>query len=68
MKIVKILIKTVLALVLILMLLVTVRGLKNARVKYDVSTQGVTIPTFTAMDIPFDQSNDFSTGARRKGP
>ena len=43
------------------MLLITVRGLKDARVKYDVSTDGVTIPTFSAMDIPFDQSNDFST-------
>ncbi len=61
MKITKILITTILALVLILMLLITVRGLKDARVKYDVSTEGVTIPTFSAMDIPFDQSNDFST-------
>ncbi len=33
----------------------------DGRVDYDVSTEGVNIPTFTAMDVPYDQNNDFST-------
>lgn len=36
-------------------------GLTDARIDYEVSTDGVTIPTFTTVEIPFDQGNDFST-------
>ena len=36
-------------------------GLNDARIDYDVATDGVEIPRFTAVDVPFDQNNDFST-------
>lgn len=61
MKVLTLLIKGVLILLAAMVLLLITRGLLDARVDYDVSTAGVAIPTYTAVDIPFDQSNDFST-------
>ena len=53
--------KGILALVVVLMLVLVARGLMDAKVDYDVSTTGVSIPKYTTVEIPFDQSNDFST-------
>jgi hypothetical protein len=61
MKIIKNLIKFTLFLVAMIAILVVVRSFMDARVDYEVSTAGVDIPTYTALDIAFDQSNDFST-------
>lgn len=36
-------------------------GLMDSRIDYDVSTEGVTIPQFTTVEVPFDQSNDFTS-------
>ena len=52
--------KGVLVLLVLLAVLITVRGLMDARIPYDVSTDGVNIPQFTVVEIPFDQNNDFS--------
>ena len=48
------------ALVLLMVLVISTRGIMDARVDYDVSTEGVSIPRYTAMDVPYDQNNDFS--------
>ena len=61
MKLVKKIAKILLALVLAIMIAVTVRGIMDARIDYDVSTAGVSIPQYTAIDIPFDQGNDFTS-------
>lgn len=61
MKVFTLLLKGVLIVLVAMVLMLVTRGLLDARVDYDVSTAGVVIPTFTAVDIPFDQSNDFST-------
>lgn len=53
--------KTILVLMVLMAVMLVARGMMDARVDYDVSTDGVTIPQFAAVDIPFDQSNDFST-------
>ncbi len=47
-------------LVVVVVLLVGM-GLSDSRIDYDVSKEGVVIPTFTTVEIPFDQSNDFSS-------
>ncbi len=60
MKFVVLLAKIVLALVVIVLLVVSVRSIMDAKVDYDVSTAGVSIPQYTAIDIPFDQNNDFT--------
>ena len=52
--------KGVLVLLALLAVLITVQGLMDARIPYDVSTDGVNIPQFTVVEIPFDQNNDFS--------
>jgi len=61
MKIVSLIIKSLVALVALVALMVGGRGLMDSRVDYDVSTDGVSIPQYLAIDIPFDQSNDFSS-------
>ena len=61
MKLVILILKIALALVAIVVLVVTGRGIMDARVDYDVSMDGVSIPQYTAIDIPFDQNNDFTT-------
>jgi len=53
--------KIVIALVAALLLAVTVISLLDSRIDYDVSTAGVSIPQYTAVDIPFDQENRFTT-------
>ena len=60
MKILGLVAKIALALVVVIGLAVTVRGIMDARIDYDVSTAGVSIPQYTAVDIPFDQNNDFT--------
>ena len=54
-------VKVILALVVVMMGILMFQGVMDARVDYDVSTAGVNIPQYDAIDIPFDQSNDFST-------
>jgi len=61
MKILGLVAKVALALVVLIGLLVTVRSIMDARIDYDVSTAGVSIPQYTAIDIPFDQMNFFTT-------
>lgn len=61
MRIVGLVIKSVLVLVVLVAIIIGARGIMDARVDYDVSTDGVVIPRYAAVDIPFDQSNDFST-------
>ena len=61
MKVLSRIAKGFLALIVIIVVMLVARGLVDAKVDYDVSTTGVSIPGFTAVDIPFDQSNDFST-------
>ncbi len=61
MKILKLIAKIVICLVVIVVQAVTVRGIMDARIDYDVSTAGVSIPQYTAVDIPYDQQNLFTT-------
>ncbi len=61
MKLVILIAKIALALAVFVVLVVTGRGIMDARVDYDVSMDGVSIPQYTAIDIPFDQNNDFTT-------
>ena len=60
MRVLSLTVKGVLVLLVLLAVLITVRGLMDARIPYDVSTDGVNIPQFTVVEIPFDQTNDFS--------
>ena len=60
MKAVSRIIKSVLTLLMLVVVMVVIHGIMDARVDYDVSTDGVNIPRYTAVDIPFDQNNDFS--------
>jgi hypothetical protein len=48
-------------LILVLMVAITGMGLSDNRIDYDVSTDGVAIPTYTTVEIPYDQSNHFTT-------
>lgn len=61
MKILKRTIGTLIALVAMMFVALTVMSTKDRAIDYDVSTDGVEIPKFTAMDIPFDQNNFFET-------
>ena len=61
MKMLSRIVKVAFAIVLVIALIISTRGLMDARVDYDVSTAGVSIPQYTAIDIPFEQNNDFST-------
>ena len=61
MKILILIGKIFLGLVVIVVLAVTVRSTMDARIDYDVSIAGVSIPQYTAVDIPFDQENLFTT-------
>ena len=61
MKLLRLVAKVAAALVVVIMLGVTVRSIMDARIDYDVSTAGVSIPQYTAVDIPFDQMNFFTT-------
>ncbi len=47
--------------VVMILVMVIGKSLIDARVDYDVALNGTEIPRYTAIDIPFDQSNDFST-------
>ena len=61
MKFIAWIIKGTLSVLVLVALVLIVRGFSDARIDYDVSTDGVSIPQYTAIDIPFDQSNDFSS-------
>ena len=61
MKFIAWIIKGTLTVLVLVALLLIVRGFSDARIDYNVSTEGVSIPQYTAIDIPFDQSNDFSS-------
>ena len=61
MKIIAWIIKGTLTVLVLVALLLIVRGFSDARIDYDVSTEGVSIPQYTAIDIPLYQSNDFSS-------
>ena len=60
MKIIKTLAKGMLGLVVALMLLIIVRSFMDARPDYKVSLEGVEIPRYTTVEIPYEQTNDFS--------
>ena len=60
MKLLKWLLSGVGTTVLLMLLAVIGMSLSDTRIDYDVSTDGVTIPRYTTLEIPFDQSNDFS--------
>lgn len=51
----------ILGLVLLLMLLVVIMQRMDAQVDYEVSTDGLDIPSYTAIDIPYDQAHDNNT-------
>jgi hypothetical protein len=36
------------------------KSILDARIDYDVSTDGVDIPTYSSIDVPYDQNNDFT--------
>jgi hypothetical protein len=61
MRLIKKLLSAMLILIVAMVTMVSVMMLLDGRVDYDVSTAGVDIPQYDAIDIPFDQSNDFST-------
>lgn len=61
MKILKHILKGMLALVALMIVIVIGMFLNDARIDYDVPLDGIDIPKFTAMDIPFEQSNDFTS-------
>lgn len=61
MKILRLLIVSLLGLVTLILMMIVGRGLIDMRVDYDVSLEGVNIPHYSSVDIPFEQSNDFST-------
>ena len=61
MKVFKWLIRGLGLLVALVAVMVIGNGLSDARIDYDVSLDGIDIPTFTAIDVPFDQSNDFTS-------
>jgi len=60
MKVVKWFFGGLVALVLLVMLMVIGRSLNDARIDYDVALDGVNIPHFVAIDVPYDQNNDFT--------
>ena len=53
--------KGMLALVVLMLVMLVVRGLMDARVDYDVTTAGLSIPQYDSIEVPFEQSNDFSS-------
>lgn len=61
MKWLKRIVKGMLLLVVLILVMVVGMSLLDQRIDYDVSTAGVEIPKYTTVEIPFDQSNDFST-------
>ncbi len=61
MKILKKLLGGLGALVLLVFIAVISMGLADSRIDYEVSTDGIDIPTYTTVEIPFDQSNDFTS-------
>ncbi len=61
MKALKLLAKGMLTLVILMMLVIVVRSFMDARADYDVSLEGTAVPAYTAMDIPYEQTNNFST-------
>ena len=61
MKVVKWFFGGLVVLVLLVMLMVIGRSLNDARIDYDVALDGVNIPHFAAIDVPYDQSNDFTS-------
>ena len=60
MKVIKKLLKGIVLLVLAIVVMIAVRGINDARIDYEVSTVGVDIPKYTAVDVPYDQGNDFT--------
>lgn len=44
-----------------MMLMVVIMQRMDAQIDYEVSTDGIEIPTFDAIDIPYDQSHDNNT-------
>jgi hypothetical protein len=61
MKVIKRLVGGLVLFVVMILAIVIGNSLIDARVDYDVSLNGIDIPRYTAIDVPFDQSNDFST-------
>ena len=61
MKVIKWFFGGLVVLVLLVMLMVIGLSLNDARIDYDVALDGVNIPHFAAIDVPFDQSNDFTS-------
>ena len=61
MRIIKRIAKIMLTMIVLMFVALTVMSKMDGRVDYNVSTAGVTIPTYTAVDMPFDQSNHFET-------
>ena len=61
MKVVKWFFGGLVVLVLLVMLIVIGGSLNDARIDYDVALDGVNIPHFAAIDVPYDQSNDFTS-------
>ncbi len=61
MKVIKWFLGGLVLLVGLMMVMLVGMGLSDARIDYDVSLAGVDIPRYTAIDVPFDQSNDFSS-------
>ncbi|MFT7287845.1 MAG: hypothetical protein ACI87W_001960 [Halieaceae bacterium] len=61
MSIIKKLLKAVPILIVAMFMLVISMVVLDGRVDYEVSTAGIDIPQYQAVDIPFDQSNDFSS-------
>ena len=61
MKILKRIVGTMIVLAAMMFMALTVMSVTDRAIDYDVSTEGIEIPKFTAMDIPFDQNNFFET-------
>lgn len=60
MKVIKRLFVLLFVLMGMMAVMVMAKFLNDGRIDYEVTTQGVNVPSFTAIDVPFDQGNDFS--------
>lgn len=61
MKFLKRLLLGLVGLIVVVALLVVIMQRRDAQIDYDVSIEGVDVPSFTASDIPWEQTHDNST-------
>lgn len=57
-KLLKIVPLTLLGLIVLIFALITIRGINDGQIDYDVSTEGMTIPTFNEVELNFFQNHN----------